>query len=53
MESVNRTYGCTIVIVTHNAAIARMANRVLRLRDGRLAKDAANGAPVPACKLEW
>ena len=53
MESVNRTYGCTIVIVTHNAAIARMANRVLRLRDGRLAEDAANGAPVPACKLEW
>lgn len=53
MESVNRTYGCTIVIVTHNAAIARMANRVLRLRDGRLAEDAANGAPVPACELEW
>ena len=53
MESVNRTYGCTIVIVTHNAAIARMAHRVLRLRDGRLAEDAANGAPVPACELEW
>lgn len=53
MESVNRTYGCTIVIVTHNAAIARMANRVLRLRDGSLAEDAANGAPVPACELEW
>lgn len=53
MESVNRTYGCTIVIVTHNAAIARMANRVLRLRDGRLAENAANGAPMPACKLEW
>lgn len=53
MESVNRTYGCTIVIVTHNAAIARMANRVLRLRDGRLAEDAANGAPVPAYELEW
>lgn len=53
MESVNRTYGCTIIIVTHNAAIAHMANRVLRLRDGRLAEDAANGAPVPACELEW
>mgnify|MGYP000772839113 CR=1 FL=1 len=53
MESVNRTYGCTIVIVTHNAAIARMANRVLRLRDGCLAEDAANGAPAPACELEW
>ena len=36
MEDVNRTYGCTIIIVTHNAAIARMANRVLRLRDGHI-----------------
>lgn len=37
MEDVNHEYGCTIIIVTHNAAIARMANRVLRLRDGRIA----------------
>ena len=36
MEDVNRTYGCTIIIVTHNAAIAHMANRVLRLRDGHI-----------------
>ena len=41
MEDVNRTYGCTIIIVTHNAAIARMANRVLRLRDGRIVEDGA------------
>ena len=42
MEDVNRTYGCTIIIVTHNAAIARMANRVLRLRDGRIVEDELN-----------
>lgn len=46
MEDVNRTYGCTIIIVTHNAAIARMANRVLRLRDGRIVKDELNESPV-------
>lgn len=53
MEHVNRKYGCTLVIVTHNAAIARMADRVLRLRDGRLAADEANESPVPASELDW
>ena len=53
MEHVNRKYGCTLVIVTHNAAIARMADRVLRLRDGRLAEDEVNNSPVPASELDW
>ena len=53
MERVNREYGCTIVIVTHNAAIARMADRVLRLRDGRLAEDEVNESPVSASELDW
>ncbi len=53
MERVNREYGCTLVIVTHNAAIARMADRVLRLRDGRLAEDEVNASPVPASELDW
>ena len=53
MEHVNQTYGCTLVIVTHNAAIARMADRVLRLRDGHLAEDEVNNSPVPASELDW
>lgn len=53
MERVNREYGCTLVIVTHNAAIARMADRVLRLRDGEFAEDEVNPAPVRAAELDW
>ena len=53
MERVNQKYGCTLVIVTHNAAIARMADRVLRLRDGRLAEDELNESPVAAAELDW
>ena len=53
MERVNRGYGCTIVIVTHNAAIAQMADRVLRLRDGRLAEDSVNAQPLAAAELTW
>ena len=53
MERVNQAYGCTLVIVTHNAAIARMADRVLRLRDGRLVEDEVNASTVSASKLDW
>lgn len=53
MERVKREYGCTIVMVTHNAAIAQMADRVLRLRDGRLAEDSVNAQPLAAAELTW
>lgn len=53
MEQVNRDFGCTIVIVTHNDAISRMATRVLRLRDGHLVEDSVNANPQPASSLEW
>ena len=53
MEQVNRDYGCTIVIVTHNAAIAKMANRVLRLRDGHIVDDEVNPQPLSAAELTW
>ena len=43
----------TVLLVTHNAAIARMADRVLRMRDGRIVGDERNEAPAPAERLEW
>lgn len=53
MEHVNQQYGCTIVIVTHNDAIAHMAHRILRLRDGRLVENTRNADVWPAATLEW
>ena len=53
MEQVNREYGCTIVIVTHNDAIKHMAHRILRLRDGELVSDEVNTAVLPARELTW
>ncbi len=53
IEKVNREHGCTVVIVTHNAEIAKMADRVLRLRDGILAEDRVVEAPLSASELEW
>ena len=53
IETVNRKYGNTIIMVTHNDAIKDMADRVVRLRDGTIMKNYANEQRVPAEKLEW
>lgn len=53
IEQVNREYGCTVVIVTHNDAIKHMADRVLRLRDGKLVEDATNAQRMRARDLTW
>ena len=53
IEQVNRDYGCTVVIVTHNDAIKNMAHRVLRLRDGELVTDERNDNLVAARDLTW
>ena len=53
MEQVNRDYGCTIVIVTHNDAIKNMAHRILRVRDGELVGDERNARVLPARELSW
>jgi len=43
----------TVLLVTHNAAIARMADRVVRMRDGRIVGDERNESPLAAERLEW
>ena len=53
IEQVNREYGCTVIIVTHNDAIGKMAHRILRLRDGVIAENTLNDEVVPAELLEW
>jgi putative ABC transport system ATP-binding protein len=53
LREVNRASGRTVLLVTHNAAVARMADRVLRMRSGRIIEDARNPAPVAAAELEW
>ncbi len=43
----------TVLLVTHNASIGWMADRVLRMRDGEIVADQRNEAPAPAAELEW
>ena len=53
IERVNRELGTTTVVITHNADIARMADRVIRLGDGRIVEASRNPARVPAAELSW
>lgn len=53
LESIVRLGGCTLVLITHNSEIARMANRVVRIKDGVIADIFINMHPVPAAELAW
>lgn len=53
LQQVNRQYGTTILMITHNAAIAAMANRVFKVRSGEIVEAVENRETVQAERIEW
>ncbi len=53
IEDVNKKYGNTIIMVTHNDAIKNMADRVVKLRDGVIRKNTINEHKISATELDW
>jgi putative ABC transport system ATP-binding protein len=53
IERVNRELGTTTAVITHNAVIAGMADRVISISDGRIASVRRNTTKVPADSLSW
>ncbi|MEE0265645.1 MAG: ABC transporter ATP-binding protein [Acutalibacteraceae bacterium] len=53
IEDVNKKYGNTIIMVTHNDAIKNMADRVVTLRDGMIRKNYLNDEKISATELDW
>ena len=53
IERISLQYRTTIIMVTHNEAIAAMADTVIRLRDGRIRDRIENAFRTPAEELEW
>ena len=53
IASVNREYKNTIIMVTHNAAIGEMADRIVKLRDGMIRREIVNEHRKSAEELEW
>jgi putative ABC transport system ATP-binding protein len=53
LEKVNKEYGTTIVIVTHNTAIGQMSNMVLKIKDGKVDELIKNDKVELAKNIEW
>jgi putative ABC transport system ATP-binding protein len=53
MRRINREQGRTVLVVTHNSAIAQIADRSLHLRSGEVVESRANPSPLDPNRLEW
>ena len=52
LENINKKYGTTMLIVTHNNSIKNMVDHVIYLKDGEIYKDYYNETKTPASELE-
>ncbi len=53
IAQVNRELGTTTAVITHNSAVAAMADRVVSLSDGRIVNERRNERKAPASELQW
>ena len=48
-----RSTGTTVIIITHNQAICSMADRVIKIKNGKVTENTVNAEPLPAERIEW
>ncbi|MBN7574130.1 MULTISPECIES: ABC transporter ATP-binding protein [Clostridium] len=53
LQKVNKEFGTTILMITHNTAISAMANKVYRVRSGEIVESTVNSIAMPAERIEW
>jgi len=53
IQRVNAELGTTTVVITHNAAVADMADRVISLADGHIVQTKTNTTKLPPSELRW
>lgn len=53
LENAARNEKTTVVIITHNSLIAPMANRVIRMNDGKVTSVVDQPNPTPVAQIEW
>ena len=53
LKTVSDTYHTTVVIITHNASIAPLGNRVIRMRNGQIAENSVNPDPARVEDIAW
>lgn len=53
ITEINEKYGATVLIITHNTAIAAITHRTIRIRDGKVVQDELNSNIVKADEILW
>ena len=53
LQDTCREKGMTVILITHNTAIAPMADRVIKMKNGKVADITCNKEPVPVETIEW
>lgn len=53
LYDLSRERGMTVIIITHNQAIAPMADRVIRIKSGRITSNELNETVTPIDEIEW
>lgn len=53
LQQINRDFGTTILMITHNTPISAMANRVFKVRSGEIVESKMNETIIPAERIEW
>lgn len=53
LQDTCRKEGITVLLITHNSAIAPMADRLIRFRSGKVTEMTCNPHPVPIAEIEW
>ena len=53
LQAACQNKGVTVVIITHNMAIAPMADRIIRIKNGKVESAEDNKDPLPVSKIEW
>ena len=53
LQDTCRSTGKTVIIITHNSALTQIADRVIRVRNGRAVSVERNAEPVPVERIEW
>ena len=53
LQDTCRSTGKTIIIITHNSALCKMADRVLHVKNGIVVKTEVNPSPTPVEEIEW
>ena len=53
LQDMCRQHGMTVVVITHNQAIAPMADRIIKVKNGKVSSVTRNAEPVSVETIEW